>query len=179
MEEYRVRSKEGIEWLVNLISLSYSAMTLFEEGTEMKKRKLMSAILCAAMAGSLLAGCGGGSDTGPAAGTTAGADAAAPASSAETQATGTTAAAASHGESVVTIPTELTFIFADGDEGAKSFMNAMVGKFNERRPDITVRIKPGNGGAYSGFLKTKGSVGEFPDVMEMRDTAIYCRAGMF
>ena len=28
MEEYRNRSKEGIERLVNLISLSYSAMTL-------------------------------------------------------------------------------------------------------------------------------------------------------
>ena len=28
MEEYRIRSKEGIERLVNLISLSYSAMTL-------------------------------------------------------------------------------------------------------------------------------------------------------
>ena len=145
----------------------------------MKKRKLMSAVLCAAMAGSLLAGCGGGSDTGSAAGTTGGADAAAPASSAETQAAaGTTAAAASQGESVVTAPTELTFIFADGDEGAKSLMNAVVGKFNESHPDITVRIEPGNGGAYSEFLKTKESVGEFPDVMEMRDTAIYYRAGM-
>lgn len=28
MEKYRVRNKEGIEQLVNLISLSYSAMTL-------------------------------------------------------------------------------------------------------------------------------------------------------
>lgn len=28
MEEYQVRSKEGIERLVNLVSLSYSAMTL-------------------------------------------------------------------------------------------------------------------------------------------------------
>ena len=44
-------------------------------------------------------------------------------------------------------------------------------------PDITVTIEPGNGGAYSEFLKTKDSVGEFPDVMEMRDTAVYVRAG--
>ena len=28
MEEYRIRSKEGIERLINLIGLSYSAMTL-------------------------------------------------------------------------------------------------------------------------------------------------------
>lgn len=34
MEEYRVRSKEGIERLVNLISLSYSAMTLLPYSDE-------------------------------------------------------------------------------------------------------------------------------------------------
>ncbi len=81
------------------------------------------------------------------------------------------------GDSVVTEPTELTFIFADGDEGAKEVMNNVVQKFNETYPDITVTIEPGNGGAYSEFLKTKDSVGEFPDVMEMRDTAMYVRAG--
>ncbi len=73
--------------------------------------------------------------------------------------------------------TELTYIFADGDEGAKESMNEIVNRFNEKNPDITVTIEPGNGGAYSEFLKTKDSVGEFPDVMEMRDTAIYVRAG--
>lgn len=80
-------------------------------------------------------------------------------------------------ESVVTEPTELTFIFADGDEGAKASMNEIVNRFNEAYPDITVTIEPGNGGAYSEFIKTKDSVGEFPDVMEMRDTALYVRAG--
>lgn len=80
-------------------------------------------------------------------------------------------------ESIVTEPTELTFIFADGDEGAKSSMNEIVSRFNEAYPDITVTIEPGNGGAYSEFIKTKDSVGEFPDVMEMRDTALYVRAG--
>ena len=80
-------------------------------------------------------------------------------------------------ESIVTEPTELTFIFADGDEGAKSSMNEIVNRFNEAYPDITVTIEPGNGGAYSEFIKTKDSVGEFPEVMEMRDTALYVRAG--
>lgn len=56
-------------------------------------------------------------------------------------------------------------------------MNSVVEKFNAAYPDITVTIEPGNGGAYSEFLKTKDSVGEFPDVMEMRDTAVYVRAG--
>ncbi|MDO5424371.1 MAG: ABC transporter substrate-binding protein [Eubacteriales bacterium] len=80
-------------------------------------------------------------------------------------------------ESIVTEPTELTYIFADGDEGAKASMNEIVNRFNEAYPDITVTIEPGNGGAYSEFIKTKDSVGEFPDVMEMRDTALYVRAG--
>lgn len=75
-----------------------------------------------------------------------------------------------------TEPAELTYIFADGDEGAKVSMNEIVEKFNETYPDITVTIEPGNGGAYSEFIKTKDSVGEFPDVMEMRDTAMYVRA---
>ena len=77
----------------------------------------------------------------------------------------------------VSAATELTFIFADGDEGAKSSMQKIVGDFNEAYPDYAVRIEPGNGGAYSEFIKTKDSVGEFPDVMEMRDTAMYVRAG--
>ena len=78
------------------------------------------------------------------------------------------------GDAIVTEPTELTYIFADGDEGAKVSMNEIVEKFNETYPDITVTIEPGNGGAYSEFIKTKDSVGEFPDVMEMRDTACMC-----
>lgn len=80
-------------------------------------------------------------------------------------------------DAIVSAPTEFTYIFADGDEGAKESMNEIVNRFNEKYPDITVTIEPGNGGAYSEFIKTKDSVGEFPDVMEMRDTAVYVRAG--
>jgi raffinose/stachyose/melibiose transport system substrate-binding protein len=74
-------------------------------------------------------------------------------------------------------PVELTFIFADGDEAFKSSMNKAVDTFNSANPGIIIRIQPGDGGAYSEFLKTKDSVGEFPDMMEMRDTAMYVRAG--
>ena len=150
----------------------------------MRRKKLLSLMLCAAMAGTLLAGCGGGTteNTGSSAPSQAGeskADAADKADDAETKAAeDSSAAEGGSGESVVTEPTELTFIFADGDEGAKSSMNEIVNRFNDAYPDITVRIEPGNGGAYSEFLKTKESVGEFPDVMEMRDTAVYYRAGM-
>lgn len=137
----------------------------------MKKRRLVSMTLCAAMAGTMLAGCGGSGTTDA---TTAAPGTEAATTVAASTAGGTDAAA----DSIVTEPTELIYIFADGDEGAKASMNEIVKRFNETYPDITVKIEPGNGGAYSEFLKTKESVGEFPDVMEMRDTAVYQRAGM-
>ena len=128
------------------------------------KKKALVMLLSVVTAMSMLAGCGGTqnqeekkADEGSSAKEDAGAEAS--------------------GESIVTEPTELTFVFADGDEGAKEVMNNTVEKFNETYPDITVTIEPGNGGAYSEFLKTKDSVGEFPDIMEMRDTAMYVRAG--
>ena len=80
-------------------------------------------------------------------------------------------------ESVVSAPTELSFVFADGDDNFKTEMNKIVDNFNAANPDITITIEPGDGGSYSEFLKTKDSVGEFPDMMEMRDTAMYVRAG--
>ena len=121
------------------------------------RKKLLASVLVAAMAITMLAGCGSTDDN----------------------TTGSTAPAAStteSAESIVSAPTELTFIFADGDEGAKASMNEIVNRFNAAYPDITVTIEPGNGGAYSEFIKTKDSVGEFPDVMEMRDTAMYVKA---
>lgn len=134
--------------------------------------------MVSAMTITTLAGCGGGSqDSGT---TAAPAETTAAATTAAAGGSETTAAESSAeagGDSIVSGPTELTFIFADGDEGAKASMNEIVNKFNEAYPDITVTIEPGNGGAYSEFLKTKDSVGEFPDVMEMRDTAMYVRAG--
>lgn len=151
------------------------------------KKKALAALLSASMVMATLAGCGSTSTEAPAESPAAdtGAQSEAASEAAGTQTAESTAAdtastdTAAEGEaaSIVTEPTELTFIFADGDEGAKEVMNAVVEKFNETYPDITVTIEPGNGGAYSEFLKTKDSVGEFPDVMEMRDTAIYVRAG--
>ena len=131
------------------------------------------------MTAAMLAGCGSNTSAGTAAEGSSAAGAEGTTASLAAEA-GTQAAQAEEGEStgsIVTEPTEFTFIFADGDEGAKEVMNSVVEKFNAAYPDITVTIEPGNGGAYSEFLKTKDSVGEFPDVMEMRDTAVYVRAG--
>lgn len=144
------------------------------------KKKVFAAVMSAVMAAGALAGCGSSSDSSSssssAAATAAATEAAAEAASAATEAA-TSAATEATAEAVVTEPTELTFIFADGDEGYKATMTKIVDDFNAANPDITITIQPGNGGAYSEFLKTKDSVGEFPDLVEMRDTAMYVRAG--
>ncbi|MGN1142377.1 MAG: ABC transporter substrate-binding protein [Oliverpabstia sp.] len=135
------------------------------------KKRVIAGFMAAMMVATLFAGCGSSEEQ-------------ASSDNADTQKEETADAAEetageteSTGESVVSKPTDLTLIFADGDEGFKSTMNDIVNRFNEKYADITVTIEPGNGGAYSEFLKTKDSVGEFPDVMEMRDTAVYVRAG--
>lgn len=127
----------------------------------MKVKKLMALLLSVTVMGTVLAGCGNStksSDTGNAI------------PEKNTDSTVSTGSESSE-------PVELNFIFADGDEGAKASMNQIVQDFNDSHDNIKVNIVPGNGGTYSEFLKTKDSVGEFPDVMEMRDTAMYVRAG--
>ncbi len=142
------------------------------------KRRMLAGLLVSAMTMTTLSGCGGGSqDSGTTAAPAETTAAAATAAAGGSETTTAETSAEAGGESIVSGPTELTFIFADGDEGAKASMNEIVNRFNEAYPDITVTIEPGNGGAYSEFLKTKDSVGEFPDIMEMRDTAMYVRAG--
>lgn len=148
------------------------------------KKKLLAVLLSGAMTAAALSGCGQNTDNTPAdtgadtkTETKADAQEADEADSAGEESADTADAGAENAASIVSAPTELTYIFADGDEGAKVSMNEIVNKFNETYPDITVTIEPGNGGAYSEFIKTKDSVGEFPDVMEMRDTAMYVRAG--
>ncbi len=130
------------------------------------KRRLISIMMATSIVASLLAGCGS-SDTASRASATD--------TTENKQESDSTAQAESTAETVAN-PVELTFIFADGDEGAKASINAIVNDFNDQHENITVTVEPGNGGTYSEFLKTKDSVGEFPDVMEMRDTATYVRA---
>ena len=142
------------------------------------KKKFLAVLLTGAMVAATLSGCGRSTDNAPADnGTNESTPEDTQADSAEAENEQEPGEAAENTDSIVSAPTELTFIFADGDEGAKSSMNEIVNRFNAAYPDITVTIEPGNGGAYSEFIKTKDSVGEFPDVMEMRDTAMYVRAG--
>lgn len=136
------------------------------------KRKMLAVLLSTTMIMTALAGCGKKAETN----NSKQVDTTAKEELVDTGKEETTAPVEEE-KSIVTEPTTLTYVFADGDEGAKEVMNEVVNRFNNTYKDITVKIMPGNGGAYSELLKTLDSVGEFPDVMEMRDTAVYVRAG--
>ena len=143
------------------------------------KKKIIAVLLASALTAMSLAGCGSNQEETAATETVETEKTEAVAEESETAAEAEVEPAAEESVEapIVTEKTELSFVFADGDEGAKEMMNKVVDNFNAAYPDITVTIRPGNGGAYSELLKTLDSVDEFPDVMEMRDTAVYVRAG--
>lgn len=58
--------------------------------------------------------------------------------------------------------TELTFIFAEGDESGTAAMTDMVARFNDCHDNIVIQIQSGGSGTYDEKLKTLESVGEFP-----------------
>ena len=71
----------------------------------------------------------------------------------------------------------MDLFYAAGDYAFDQAMNTIVDNFNTAYPDIKLTLISGSGGSFSEALKTKDSVGEFPEMMEMRDTAQYVRAG--
>lgn len=132
-------------------------------------KRFLSVLMAVSLAASLLVGCGGSASTDtnePAADTGA--------SSADNS---TEDSGDAQTESIVTEPVTMDMTFADGDETFRSEVNRIVDDFNNTYPDITITITPGDGGSYDEFLKTKDSVGEFPDIEEMRDAPQYVRAG--
>lgn len=133
-------------------------------------RKTLSAMMAAGLAITMLAGCGASANSGAASST-----AEATTSSASSEA----AVPAASTTSIVTAPTEVNLFYAAGEYTLDEEMNRIVDGFNAANPDVTVKLisGTGSGGSYSEALKTKDSVGEFPDMMDMRDTAQYVRAG--
>ncbi len=73
--------------------------------------------------------------------------------------------------------TELTIMFAGGDQSWKKAVNDVADKFMEANDDIELKLEPSGSGVYDDFLKTKDAVGEFGDVVELRNTKTYAQSG--
>ncbi len=73
---------------------------------------------------------------------------------------------------------EASVMWADGDEGVKALITAIVDHFNDAYPQYNLTIHNTDGGVYAETLQTLVAVDEVPDILEMRDPGIYYRAGM-
>jgi raffinose/stachyose/melibiose transport system substrate-binding protein len=70
----------------------------------------------------------------------------------------------------------ISFGYAGGDPLVKDLTSQRVIKFMDENPDIEIIQMPSGSGAYLEFLKTKDAVGEFPDILDSRDTSVWVRA---
>ncbi|MCM3702131.1 ABC transporter substrate-binding protein [Paenibacillus macerans] len=124
-----------------------------------KKRgsKLSALILAVTM---VLSACGGGNSGG---------------NTAATPSTGSNGNAAGR-----ETPKEVSFTigYASGDPATKKAIADTVQRFMEANPQIKIKdISETTSAAYLDWLKTKDAVGEFPDLVEMRDTEVFADAG--
>lgn len=71
-----------------------------------------------------------------------------------------------------------TIGYASGDPATKQAIADTVKAFMEDNPNITIKdLSETSSSAYLDWLKTKDAVGEFPDLVEMRDTQVFADAG--
>jgi raffinose/stachyose/melibiose transport system substrate-binding protein len=71
----------------------------------------------------------------------------------------------------------LRFVYDGTDPIAKGAYSDTIKRFMTEYPKILIVQEPSGGGSYVDFLQTKDSIGEFPDMMEMRHTQWYAGAG--
>ncbi|WP_334073915.1 MULTISPECIES: ABC transporter substrate-binding protein [Paenibacillus] len=77
-------------------------------------------------------------------------------------------------------PKEISFTigYASGDPAGKKAIADAIKKFMEEHPNIKIKdLSETTSSAYLDWLKTKDAVGEFPDLVEMRDTEVFADAG--
>jgi raffinose/stachyose/melibiose transport system substrate-binding protein len=120
-------------------------------------KKTMATTLAGAMMLSLaLSACGGGSDS---------------ASSPSPDASGGAASSAPKKNVTFTIG------YATGDPASKQGLADSIAAFTKANPHIKITdLSEGGSAAYLDWLKTKDAVGEFPDLVEMRDTQLFADA---
>ncbi len=68
--------------------------------------------------------------------------------------------------------------YASGDPATKEAIAEAVKAFMEANPNVKIKdISETSSSAYLDWLKTKDAVGEFPDLVEIRDTQVFADAG--
>jgi raffinose/stachyose/melibiose transport system substrate-binding protein len=74
--------------------------------------------------------------------------------------------------------TTIRFLYATGDETWNGVVQAVVDAFNEQSDTTTVQLDPLPAGSdYATALKTMDATGNWPAVVDMRDTLTYINAG--
>lgn len=72
-----------------------------------------------------------------------------------------------------------TVVYPGGDLAHKQGIAAVIADFEKSHPNIVIHeINETWSGTYAEFLKMKDAVGEFPDLVEMRDTQLFADAGL-
>jgi raffinose/stachyose/melibiose transport system substrate-binding protein len=74
-------------------------------------------------------------------------------------------------------PLTITVTYATGNQLTADLMHARVEGFMKENPHISLVEKLSNEGSYLDAIRTLDAVGEFPDLIEMRDTPLFARAG--
>ncbi|MBN2983105.1 ABC transporter substrate-binding protein [Cohnella algarum] len=111
-----------------------------------------------------LAACGGGNDNGSASSGSSGSPSA--------------GSGGSESPSDPNKEVEFTIGYATGDPATKQAIADSIKAFTEANPHINiVDVSEGTTSSYLDWLKTKDAVGEFPDLVEMRDTQLFADAG--
>ncbi|MFE5409457.1 ABC transporter substrate-binding protein [Microbacterium sp. NPDC056569] len=84
----------------------------------------------------------------------------------------------SEGSDAAAEKTEIRFLYATGDETWNSTVDALVTAFNEQSDTTTVELDPLPAGTdYPTALKTVDATGNWPAIVDMRDTLTYVTAG--
>lgn len=74
--------------------------------------------------------------------------------------------------------TTIRFLYATGDETWNSVVDSIVASFNEQSESTTVELDPLPAGSdYATALKTMDATGNWPAIVDMRDTVTYINAG--
>ena len=74
-------------------------------------------------------------------------------------------------------PMNITVVYATGNQLTADLLHERVMGFQRLNPHITMVEKLSNEGSYLDALRTLDAVGELPDLIEMRDTPLFVRAG--